>query len=42
MRKLLAPFDREFKQVLETINTQSVLDIVFPEKLLKRGKKKFK
>jgi len=32
MKKLLAPFDREFKQVLKTINMQSILDIVVLEK----------
>jgi len=34
MNKLLAPFDREFNQVVETINTQSRLDIMLLEKSL--------
>jgi len=32
MEKLVAPFDREFKELLKTINVQSILDIVLLEK----------
>ena len=40
MKKLLTSFDREFKKVLETINKQSILDIVVIEKsLIEREKK---
>jgi len=38
MNKLLAPFDREFNQVVETINTQSKLYIMLLEKSLIKGK----
>jgi len=34
MKKLLAPFDREFKQVPETINMQSSLSILLSKKSL--------
>lgn len=34
MKKLLAPIDREFRQVLETVNIQSSLDIVLLDKSL--------
>ena len=42
MRKLLTPFDREFKQVLETINIKSILNIVLLEKSLIERKKRSK
>jgi hypothetical protein len=35
MKKLFAPFDREFKEVLETINMQGMLDILLIDKSLK-------
>jgi len=38
MENFLAPFDREFKQVLEAINMQSALDIVLLGKSLTEGK----
>lgn len=34
MKTLLAPFDGEFKEVLETISMSNRLDIVLPEKFL--------
>ena len=39
MKKLLAPFDREFKEVLETINMQGSLDILILKKSSMEGKK---
>ena len=39
MKKLLASFDREFKQVLETINVQNMLVIMALEKSLTKEKK---
>jgi len=32
MKELIAPFDREFRKVVETINMQGTSDIVFLEK----------
>jgi len=39
MKKLLAPFDREFKQVPVTINMQSSLDILLSKKSSIEGEK---
>jgi len=39
MKKLLVPFDREPKEVLETINMQSSLDILLSRKSSIEGKK---
>jgi len=39
MKKLLVSFDREFKEVLETINVKSMLNIVPLDKSLTKEKK---
>lgn len=37
MKKLFTPFDREIKEVLETINMQCILDIAVSKKSLMEG-----